>query len=340
MNKRWLSVHIFYSSNSNPMLTDVIAPLVRKLRERKLISGYFFIRYWMSGPHIRLRLSIAAGITEEAVKQIIEADLKAFLARRPALFEIDKKALGPLYKSMYLAEYSAEKFAEDYGEDGELPFFDNNTFHYIDYEPEYERYGGEQGMALSERHFEVSSDLVIKLIAETNMHVRGIVMGHSVQLMLQTCYTFLETDERVDTFLENYMEFWQTTFAQNTQKLYPGFDRKYSHMAPKLLKRIAEVQNLNESSERAGTETERNWIAHMKDVRQEILQLVATNSLQMREGAESEEAALNILLSSYIHMTNNRLGVSILDEIYLSYLIRRALEKTGASELAEASGGA
>jgi thiopeptide-type bacteriocin biosynthesis protein len=322
------------------MLTDAIAPLVRKLREQEMIAGYFFIRYWMSGPHIRLRLSLADGVSEEAVKQIVEQDLSAFLARRPALFEIDKKALGPLYKSMYLAEYSAEKFAEEFGEDGELPFFDNNTFHYIDYEPEYDRYGGEHGMALSERHFEVSSDLVIKLIEDTNMHVRGIVMGHSVQIMLQTCYTFLGNDERVDAFLEQYMDFWQTTFAQNSQNLYPGFDRKYSHMAPKLLKRIAEVQNLNESSECAGTETERNWIAHMKEVREEIRQLVATNSLQMRDGAEGEDAALNILLSSYIHMTNNRLGVSILDEIYLSYLIRRALEKPGVFERAEASGGA
>ena len=340
MNKRWLSVHIFYSSNSDPMLTEAVAPLVRKLRELELISSYFFIRYWLSGPHIRLRLLLADGVSEDAVKQIVDQDFSAFLARRPALFEIDKQVLAPLYKGMYLAEYSEEKYAEEFGADGELPFLDNNTFHYIDYEPEVDRYLGEQAMDLSERHFEVSSDLVIKLIEETNMHVRGIVMGHSVQLMLQTCYTFLGNDERVDTFLERYMDFWQTSYAQNSQKLYPGFDRKYSHMAPKLLKRIAEVQNLNDGNEHAGTETERNWIAHMRDVRDQIRHLAATNSLKMHEGAEGEDAALNILLSSYIHMTNNRLGVSILDEVYLSYLIRRALEKPEASELAEASGGA
>lgn len=37
------------------------------------------------------------------------------------------------------------------------------------------------------------------------------------------------------------------------------------------------------------------------------------------------DAVVPILLSSYVHMTNNRLGVSILDEIYLSYLMRAAL---------------
>jgi hypothetical protein len=38
-------------------------------------------------------------------------------------------------------------------------------------------------------------------------------------------------------------------------------------------------------------------------------------------------------------MTNNRLGVSILDEIYLSYIIRRTLEVEDAPALAEVSGG-
>jgi hypothetical protein len=33
-----------------------------------------------------------------------------------------------------------------------------------------------------------------------------------------------------------------------------------------------------------------------------------------------------VLLSSYIHMTNNRLGAAILDETYLSYLIEHVLE--------------
>ena len=42
--------------------------------------------------------------------------------------------------------------------------------------------------------------------------------------------------------------------------------------------------------------------------------------------------ALAIVLSSYVHMTNNRLGVSILDEIYLSYVICRALSDMAPKE--------
>jgi hypothetical protein len=49
-----------------------------------------------------------------------------------------------------------------------------------------------------------------------------------------------------------------------------------------------------------------------------------------REPIADPTARAAVLLSSYIHMTNNRLGVAILDEIYLSYLIERALEPAAA----------
>jgi thiopeptide-type bacteriocin biosynthesis protein len=339
MSKPWISVHIFYSSNGNPLLAECVSPLVSKLRELRLISRYFFIRYWLGGPHVRLRLLPAEGVAADRVKEVVEDDLRAFLARRPALYEIDRQALAPLYRNMYEAEYGAEKFAALYGESGELPFFENNTFHYIDYEPEYDRYGGEAGVDLAERHFEVSSDLVLRLVRETNMHVRGIVMGHSVQMMLQMCYAFLGDEQRIVSFLERYMEFWQTSYAQNSQKLYPGFDRKYSHMAAKLCRRVEEVRLLNRGEDpSAGTESERMWLAHMKEVRAEALRLAAAQRLPLRSEVEDPEIALVVLLSGYIHMTNNRLGVSILDEIYLSYLIARALDGVGAGRLAEASG--
>src|SRR5215218_9452764 len=98
MTKPWISVHVFYSSNGNPLLADGVAPLVARLRARGLISRYFFIRYWLGGPHVRLRLLPAEAAGADEVKAVAEADLRAFLARRPALYEVDRKVLTPLYR--------------------------------------------------------------------------------------------------------------------------------------------------------------------------------------------------------------------------------------------------
>jgi thiopeptide-type bacteriocin biosynthesis protein len=336
MTNPWISIHIFYSSNGNPLLADCVSPLVARLRARGLISRYFFIRYWLGGPHVRLRLLPAEGVGADEVKAVAEEGIRAFLARRPALYEIDTKVLGPLYRTMYEAEYGAEELAARFGE-GELPFYENNTFHYVDYEPEYGRYGGEAGVDLAERHFEVSSDIVLKLVRETNMHLRTIMMGHSVQMMLQMCYAFLGDDTKIADFLTRYRAFWETSYAQNSQRLYPGFDRKYEHMAVKLRGRIDEVRRLNASGDpAAGTESELRWVAHMRELRDEALRLASEGRLELSAEVDDPQVALAVILSGYMHMTNNRLGVSILDEIYLSYIIGRALEGEGG--LAEASG--
>ena len=52
----WLAFHIFYAANPRPMMVDCIRPLLAELTGDGLISGYFFINYWLEGPHVRLRL--------------------------------------------------------------------------------------------------------------------------------------------------------------------------------------------------------------------------------------------------------------------------------------------
>jgi hypothetical protein len=162
-------------------------------------------------------------------------------------------------------------------------------------------------------------------------------MGHSVQMMLQMCYAFFGDEAGVAAFLARYRGFWESSYAQNSQRLYPGFDRKYDHMAAKLRGRVEEVRRLDASADpAAGTETERKWIAHVKWLRGEALRLASEGRLELSAEVDDPQVALAVLLSGYVHMTNNRLGVSILDEIYLSYIIGRALEGEGG--LAEASG--
>jgi thiopeptide-type bacteriocin biosynthesis protein len=342
MNREWLSLHIFYASNSNPLLSDCVAPLVEKLRERGLVSRYFFIRYWLGGPHVRLRLSPAEGAPEGEIKELLERDVRAFLTRRPAFFELNRDTLGPLYRKMYEAEYGAEKFVATYGDDGEIPFYANNSYHYIEYEREFGRYGGPCGLELSEHHFEFSSDTVLQLVRETNMHVRSITMGHAVQLMLQTCYGFFGDDEQVSAFLRRYIEFWQRTYNENGERLYSGFDRKYERMAAGIRERIEEARRSVRDGvpATAGTRVEMKWAAHVKELREELLRLLAAGRLELPGGMGDETAAFSYLLSSYIHMTNNRLGISILDETYLSYLLVRAIDSQHEGrELKEAVGG-
>lgn len=330
MNKQWISIHVFYSANPSKLLLNCIAPLIADLRDKGLISRWFFIRYWMGGPHVRLRLLPAEGVTAQAVKDVAEPAIKSYLENRPALFEMDPALLKKHYRRMFEAEYGNEAYLARYGETGEMETYASNSIHHIEYELEYQRYGGEPGLDVAERHFEVSSDIVLHIMKETNVHARGLAMGRGMQLMLQMLYTFLVDDESVCRFLTRYIEMWQEIY-EDRSNLYPYFDRKYSFIAQKIQRRVSEVKRHLEADHFVpGLEVELEWVTHLRELKAELRDLHSARRLTLPEHAQSERDAFTYLLTSYVHMTNNRLSVSIGEEVYMAYVLRRAIEESAA----------
>jgi hypothetical protein len=334
----WLSAHIFYASNANPLILDCLSPLVDDLRARGLIQRYFFIKYWLEGPHVRLRLLPAANVSYETLKAIVDEVVGDYLERRPALYSADVESAQPFYKDLFIGEYGEEAWNERYGAEGRMPFQPNNSIAYIEYEPEYDRYGGVHGIELAEWHFEQSSDTVIRLLRDTNLHVHSIMLGLSLQLSAALAYVFLENDLAVHRFLISYIAYWRQTFGIMTEAVDQTYEKTYLNMAELLENRIDHIQMAVASR---GTHThltpiEREWIEHAFELRQRVDALVASRSFVFGSGRgrsekllpEDKDVAYNILLHSYIHMTNNRIGVLFSDEVYLAYLMKRRLEES------------
>ena len=331
VDHQWLSVHVFYASNANPMLVECVQPLVDRLRADGLITRYFFIKYWMEGPHVRLRVLPAPGVDPELVRTEVDTAVAEFLRRRPALYETDTEGLGDLYKQMYLAEYGQERWDAEYG-DGVMPFRPNNSFAHIPYEREFGRYGGPAGIEVAEWHFEKSSDVVLDLLATTNVHVRPVLLGLSAQLSMMMCAVFFGDEHRISDFLDDYRRFWEVSYQEPSDEYHGSFDNSYRRMSSSLRDRLAALRR--SAADDTVTSTlgiEGRWLAHCRELRHRVVELVESGQVWFQRGggeptpATDLDAAMSVLLSSYIHMTNNRLGVSILDEIYLSYLMRNAL---------------
>jgi hypothetical protein len=330
----WIAFHIFYSSSSNPLLEELVAPLVDELRAEGLVSGFFFLRYWMEGPHIRFRLRPTAPEHRERVEGLVGSAVDAYLARRPALYRLDPEVLGPLYKDMFLMEYTEDDWARRFGEDGIMPMQPTNTWAVRDYEPEYEKYGGVHGVRLAERHFEESSDLVLELVRSTNMHVRTVMFGCALQLMAVACAELLRDREDVGAFLRMYQKIWEGTFLAEDSATKDGFEANYQSMAQGLADRLGPVVAavLDGDGELSGFLG--RWHDSCRRVRVEIEEHARAGLLVLADGypagqrsvVTDPEACLRSFLVPFVHMTNNRLGVSIVDEVYLSHLVVRTLE--------------
>ncbi|MFG3257278.1 thiopeptide-type bacteriocin biosynthesis protein [Streptomyces sp. NPDC048172] len=343
MSDDWIALHVFYASDANPLITEAVRPLVAELRQDGVIGGWFFLKYWMEGPHVRVRFRPARPELREEVTRRATDALEAFLKRRPALYDTDIDGLGDLYKQMYLAEYGQERWDAEYG-DGQMPFRPNNSVAQLPYEPEYDRYGGPVGIDIAEWHFEHSSDLVARLLATSNAHVRPVLLGLAAQLSLMTAYTFLRDGARVRQFFQRYRDFWETSYQERSDDYHGSFDKSFELTRGTLAERISRIRTVTADVAGAGAGAgvgggnalsgiERTWLTHCAELRARVRDaadrgrlVFPADRLERRSPIDDPDALATVLLSSYIHMTNNRLGVAILDEIYLSYLIERALE--------------
>lgn len=323
----WIALHVFYAANANPVLVQCVRPLVQDLRRRGLLRKWFFIRYWLEGPHIRVRLLPSEPRHAAGVRAAARQAIEDYLRRRPALYEDDRDRSGDLYKNMFLAEYSQDRWDELYGPDGRMPFRENNTVVEFPYEREYDRYGGPEAMAVAESHFERSSETAATLLESANVHVRTVLLGQAAQLTVGLCFAFLRDEAEVAAFLGRYRTMWETSYQESSDDRHESFDRGYRRMRDRLVQRLRHLRDAAHGDPSAvPAPLEQSWLTHCAELRQEVLQLAEAGRMTFRDGTKpAPEDALAVVLSSYVHMTNNRLGASILDEIYLSYVIAKAM---------------
>ena len=140
----WMSFHIYYYGDTNLALLGLVAPLVRSLLSAGRIERFFFIRYSLGGPHIRLRLRTYPELAVEVNESVRKGALD-FFARWPS-----NEELGP-----NLALYG--------------PVLQpNNSLESALFDPEVERYGGSARIIDSFDFFSVSSVEVLDALAKSH----------------------------------------------------------------------------------------------------------------------------------------------------------------------------
>lgn len=336
----WMAIHVFYAASSRPVLLDFVKPLTTELEQDGLIDGWWFINYWLEGPHVRLRLRPSSGDAAVHVRARTEAAVEHFLATRPALYQVAEGAfLADLYDTLFQLEFP------DGGEgvggaaaEGRMPLRPNNSWSWEPYEPELGKYGGPDGVALAEWHFQRSSALVIEAVRSRNLHLRTVVLGLAAQLMMVMSATFVPDRDELLGLLERYHAFWQNAFSTTTYADVTGYEDAFGSMSDKLAGRFAVVRDrlaAGELTALPGLLGE--WAAHCAELRDRAEALASSGKLVFR-GTERDidlhitdpAVALSMLASPYLHMTNNRLGVTVRDEAYLSYVLARALDRPAA----------
>lgn len=306
-SKEWLSVYIYfvgniYGSECDELVAKIIAPFVTDSMKRKQVEKYFFVRYFERGSHVRLRMFGDRDILRDTVRPAFER----YIARSDR----------------------GVPFAEPLDSDSEQ--VEHGPLRWIPYEPETERYGGDKGLTVAEDFFSFSSETVVELLKKRGTGDGSGRLAKGLVSMLILVHVFIGNLRDAAVFLDRYSRAYLAGIGDNEDaRIYCSrlFDEGFSSQLHVLMSWVETIlQALAE-----GVEFEEPWGLFSKKTcaMKSALEALYKNSMIVigDRPASSFQEIIAMLLPSYIHMMNNRLGIPILNESYLASLLNKSFSQ-------------
>ncbi|GAA3653877.1 lantibiotic dehydratase C-terminal domain-containing protein [Streptomyces fenghuangensis] len=318
VTQTWLSCHVFHHGDTDPLLTDLLLPMVDDLRREGRLLRHFYLRHWERGPHVRLRMQVPAE-HEDDVRDEAERRITAYLERHPGPDDTDPDRLREALRR--LSELEHGDASDDRLRTPEPP----NTVRWIDYRPELAKYGGPEGVEIAEDVFHAGSLLagqVLRLV-----HTDRARLGIALQMLLLAARALgFGPDERA-VFLRTYHERWAAYVTD--KRLLAAWDAQYRLQRETYTALVADL----DAGEPIGKGLGERWERTIGDALERLRPLVASGRVWPAETDRSAPpaVALAALVSQYLHTTNNRMNVRPQGECFVAYLAHRAATEQAAS---------
>lgn len=292
--REWHALHAFSHAGAEELeqiLTERLFPRLQDLKEQGQMQGWFFIRYWEGGPHLRVRLLYPApGVTEE-----IEALLQS------ALGEMVSHPLDPV-------QYYSGFTSDPQGILNQLGWHDHGAVKPFRYDPETERYGGFQGLWVSEDFFQQSSELAV--VALKLAPRKSARLGLALRLLLLTLHATRMHNHQAIAWLREFVNAWpihtplpvRSIFhtREHAEEQYFQNREQYQDLARLFQHGAAQVHPFMERWHQQVSQTHQQY-QHLWDQKQLTLPPLE-------------------IWKSQVHMFHNRLGLTIEEESYLGSL--------------------
>ncbi|HEV7518583.1 MAG TPA: thiopeptide-type bacteriocin biosynthesis protein [Thermoanaerobaculia bacterium] len=295
LGSEWLSFHIVYhTGNRDRLLTDLVRPTVRALRQEGKLESFFFLRHVLGGPHIRLRIRPSPG-SRDAVREGVRKRAASYLSSFPSPAQVSGSAARLLEESLQHQE----------SEERQQAALADNSIHEIPFEPELERYGGPERIGKSLDFFALSSARALRLLD----HRATVTAGEwlTVALRLEARYVLGFADDVAD--LASLIAEPQATLEAGEELIRARADQAFAESGDRLVGLLrGEIEKLGLAA-----------LSPLEDGE-------VARSLR-RELADADRATRTRIFASQIHMTANRLGLARAEEAYVARILWRTFQR-------------
>ena len=296
----WVYARIFDDEarqGKDDIVCDVAGPLFRTIRDDGYAQRGFFLRYSEGGHHLRIRFLTNQ---QEAVRAMIVAQAKRYF--EPSGIAVVEQA-PPTYKAQSEYDLTAWRNCRAPG-----------VIEFDTYEPEYHKYGGINGMPISENIFDASSRLVV---AALDFVHRGVVSRERVALYImdELLRIFdVPPEERADWFA-SYYAYWRRATGLKQDIVAAEFESRYTNLKKVVALTLERIPQHEEEWLKELQHHHLKWKLAMLDDAALLKRLYDTNALADQHPA--------LIVFNLIHVHNNRFGVSMAHESYLAYMLSR-----------------
>lgn len=285
----WHSYHLFYHGSRSRLIAEVVRPAVGDLLQQGHIEDFFFVRYNLGGPHVRLRLQAPAD-SASSIRETLTSVAQSFFARHPSASPVPEDEIRRVNRTI-VATDPIER------DDAVYP---DHSLQESPFRPETDRYGGPELLGSSLTYFVFSSLEALRFLADHSDSPRGRQMAEISRILVRQALGFSGFSEEFFSLLEYPMETWGTPLSHCVARADEAFLRQRDSLMELLRDEVSRF------------------------LAQPMPPTFEPACRFRREIRMADKKALRCIKSSQMHMTANRLGLSNPEEVYLSRLLSLA----------------
>lgn len=320
----WSHYQVVYHGDQDVALRELVDPTVRELTRSGLIDRFFFVRYELGGPHLRLRFRRTGG--EEDLRAVIDARTRQFFERFPSSEPWDRERI--LRTNRQIRGREALDTEPE-------PIFADQTWHRSPLGFEEERYGGAQLYGSALDLFALSSLRSLQFLRQLDRN-DGRFQTAVVLEILQSALAFARDHDELLRLADYASGLFRSLFEPCREQaearfpqLRPGLESAAEHCVQAVGDAL-EGESEELLFETARFETARSATSATPTRVDELdgtgtgLDRAYFRAARCYSGLLGERERA-YALRSHLHMTANRLGVWNPEEVYLSRLAHLAV---------------
>jgi hypothetical protein len=311
IQNRWISGHLYYHQSLDPVVQGFVHPLVVSLVKDGQIDAFFFVRYGLGGPHIRLRLRVIPGARELAL-EAMQQSAERFFELAPSTRSMAEEAIRRTNESILA------------GDPNEIDssVYPDNSFRVVPFRPEIQRYGGPGLFRASLDVFTLSSVAAVEFLSKYGETLHSAQLAQAFRLLLEQALGFAVDENELFDLLRYGVDSWGGGLPKVVEKSDRIARSQMDALLDLFRKSLVEVRSLRAENENCATASD--------------FLVVGASGLSAVIGTTDRVTRARIG-SSQLHMTATRLGLSNAEEVYISRLLTVTFREVCATNGADLS---